>query len=163
MVKKENNMPINYELAKDIINRHNKFRNAFVYQFKVEDRPFQALVFDQNMPMTTNRRQLETIGIDCSNPHENLDEIIEGLKIIGIALLTKNMPKSEIADRVKLLIEDNVHENWSSEEMIEVIDLDPNGRWLCAEDIQEKKDALGESSFAFLSKESTDEIIEKLS
>lgn len=156
-------MPINYDLARTIIKEHNNKRNEFVSQFKVEDRPFHSLVFDQNMPITTNRVQLEMIGIDCSNPHENLDEIIEGLNVIGIKIISKNMPKEAVADVVSIFIEDPVHENWCSEEMCELIDLDPHGKWISKEESEDKKDALGVTSFVFLSKERTEEIIEKLS
>ena len=49
---------------------------------------FMELVdYDFNCPMTTNRKQLELIDVDCRNVTANFDEIIEGLKLIGVVVV----------------------------------------------------------------------------
>jgi len=86
--------------------------------------------YDASQKSTTNRIQLESVGIDCSDVKKNLNKIIQALKLIGVNVVVPGrMPKVILASKLSNAMNERVPEMWGPKDMSEFLDLDPYGKY----------------------------------
>ena len=147
---------INHAKLTNLVESFNKSRNEYIFQFSPDLFDLAAFNFDSSRPATTNKEQLEKIGVDCSDVNGNLEEIVEGLRLIGVSLIFKNMPRYRIVEVISHVINDETLDLWRGEHMSEYVDLDPANEYITEVERTTKISVFGEpngTNTIFTSKE----------
>jgi hypothetical protein len=117
-------MPIDTEKLEKIVFEWNSERNNYIDGLSEDEKISGLIQFDSTRPLTTNRIQLETIGVDCSNLEDNIEEVIQALALIGVkVMISENTKMDAVVATMKRAIEDQVHEIWRPDGMFEVIEI----------------------------------------
>ena len=116
-------MPINYERLEELVRSHNERRDNYRNSFEEPVRMAKTIEYDNNTPTTTNKRQLELIGVNCQYVEENFHEIVASLSLIGVKVIYVGVPIKNAAKTLEKAINEEVREHWRSEGMLDVIEI----------------------------------------
>lgn len=117
-------------LLKQKINQFNQARDKTAEGKVGLDKIAVLIQYDASQKLTTNRIQLESVGIDCSDVKKNLKKIIQALKLIGVNVVVPDrMPKAIVASKLSNAMNERVPEMWGPKDMSEFLELDPQGHY----------------------------------
>ena len=116
-------MAINHNLIEATVKNHNSRRNRYIKSRSDISNLEAAMIFDCSQKLTTNRIQLEFVGVDCSDVSKNYEEIVEALRLLGITIIDERVTRDVAVKHITCAIEEEVTECWRNEGMQEVIEL----------------------------------------
>jgi hypothetical protein len=132
---------INMAKLNELTDKFCASRNEFLDGLSDKERLFKAAEYDSELPMITQREQLILIGVNSKDVEHNLHEILTALELIGVVVLRKGVPDEHLVSVLERSLDDLVPCMWKCEGYQEVIDADPDGRFL-SKGMKELKQAM---------------------
>lgn len=114
-------MSLNTEKLHHISSLAVKKREQYQSKYSGIDRTIMEVEYDESRPLITNRKQLEMIGVDCSNLENNLEEVVFALSLLGVKVLYKSSSRSGVAKKLSKALDEEVPAMWGLDNVYEVL------------------------------------------
>jgi hypothetical protein len=118
-------MAVDPTLFNEVVTRKTALREKMIGDVMVSGKPrwAAAMLVDQRMPTTTNRKQLAEVGIDVTGP-DQIQEILDTMAMFGVYFInTKGITKEEFWDILQPILDEEITDLPPNNDMCEFIEL----------------------------------------